>query len=99
MKPDFDHSLYFAAKSNEELGQVCKFIQQKYALGDFLFDSEDNWEYGYSYNHRIGFNVTNTDDLDTISRWMTTAPSDVNYQIVLHYFKQDNDRLDIKGIM
>lgn len=98
MKPSFDYTLYFAAKSNEELEQVCNVIQQKYALGDFLFDGEDNWEYGYAYSHNIGFNVTKTEEFDTITGWMPSAPVGVNYQIILQCFKEDDDGLDTKNV-
>ena len=34
----------------------------------------------------FGFNITRTEDTDTIATWMASAPRGVNYQVILSYY-------------
>ena len=98
MQPEFDSAIYFAAKSEAILEEVCETIRSRYNLPSFFFDWEDSWHYGFSYSEQFCFNVTKTEDYDTIFTWTPNAPQDVNYQVVYLYWVRDEINTDFGKI-
>ncbi|MDB6030271.1 MAG: hypothetical protein JWM16_609 [Verrucomicrobiales bacterium] len=78
--------MYLACKSDASLDQVCASLEQSLGLDAFDRDAEDTWIYARSAGAGFGFNITRTDDTETISAWMQSAPHDVNYQLILSYY-------------
>jgi hypothetical protein len=81
-----ERSIYLAGKSDASLQHVCSSLEQTLALDAFDYDAEDTWVYASSAGAGFGFNVTRTEDTATIATWMASAPTDVNYQVVLTYY-------------
>jgi len=77
--------MYLAGKSDASLEQVCASLEQSLALDPFDHDAEDTWVYARSAGAGFGFNITRTEDTDTIATWMASAPRGVNYQVILNY--------------
>lgn len=90
MQPDFDSAIFFAAKSEAVLEEVCETIRSRYDLPPFFFDWEDSWHYGFSYSEKFCVNVTKTEGFDTIFTWTPDAPKDVNFQVVYLYWEKDD---------
>lgn len=77
--------MYLAGKSYASLEQVCAALEQRLALERFNHHTEDSWVYARSVGAGFGFNITRTEDTDTIATWMASAPRGVNYQVILSY--------------
>jgi hypothetical protein len=74
----------FVCHSNLDLQIACHHLEGHYHLPAFHFDAHSTWEYARAVGQHIGFNVTKTNQLDTIAQWMKGVPEDVNYQIILY---------------
>ncbi len=79
----------FVCHSSLDLQAACYHLQIQYNLPAFRFDDHGSWKYGHSVGKQIGFNVTKTQRLDTIARWMNGVPENVNYQIILFLAQTD----------
>ena len=74
----------FVCHSNLDLHIACDHLRGHYHLPVFHFDAHSNWAYARAVGQHIGFNVTKTNQLDTIAQWMQGVPENVNYQIILY---------------
>ena len=74
----------FVCRSKVDLQTACHHIQAQYHLPAFRFDEHSRWEYARAISRQIGFNVTKTQRLDEIAKWIDGIPENVNYQIILY---------------
>lgn len=81
-----ERRIYLAGKSDATLEHVCSSLEQTFGLDPFVYDAEDKWVYARSAGAGFGFNITRTEDTDTIATWMPSAPSNVNYQVIVSYY-------------
>lgn len=81
-----ERRMYLACKSDASLEQVCSFLEENLGIDAFEYDAEDTWVYARSAGAGFGFNITQTEDTDTIAEWMSSAPRDINYQVILSYY-------------
>jgi hypothetical protein len=81
-----EQRMYLAGKSDASLEDVCASLEQALGLDPFDRDAEDTSVYARSAGAGFGFNITRTEDSDTIATWMASAPRGVNYQVILNYY-------------
>ena len=81
-----EHRIYLAGKSDASFERVCATLEQALELKPFDHDSEDSSVYARSVGAGFDFNITRTEDADTIATWMASARRGVNYQVILSYY-------------
>jgi hypothetical protein len=74
-----EHRMYLAGKSDARLEDVCASLEESLGLDPFDREAEDTWVYARSAGAGFGFNITRTEDTETIATWMASAPRGVNY--------------------
>ncbi|MBB1089657.1 hypothetical protein H4F99_14345 [Lysobacter sp. SG-8] len=77
-------TLHFAALSLIGLDRIVSALESTYGLGPFDCDVEDSWEYATArLPSGTTLNITRTTDTSTIASWIPSAPSCVNWQIIV----------------
>jgi hypothetical protein len=77
-------TFHFAAFSTADFDQAISALETEFGLGPFDRDVEDTWEYATALlPGDITLNLTRTSGTDTIASWLPSAPTGVNWQVIV----------------
>jgi hypothetical protein len=78
---------HLAAKSPLSLHEFCELVQRLFGLPDFVYDFENETEWGAAESDGVGYNVSRPFEPGTLQEWDSSVPAGCNFGLTLEVFR------------